>query len=202
MNGGFETGDFSNWINFGTTAINTEAYLADGSGGTETFMPLGGDYMASISNPGMSGFVFENSIAQDVELGPDDNFLNFAYIFWTYDEAPFDNAGFLVEINGKTVYSLKAGDVGDGVTGTLDTTGDWKLLSVPVSQYYDPGRLSEIRISFNAGNTGDSYFPSGAFIDDNSLSEKPLGPIVPIPTSLLLLGSGLLGLVGIRSKRS
>ena len=200
INGGFETGDFSNWITDGSTAISTVANLPDGSGGTENFMPLEGGYMASISFPAMTGFVFDNFIAQDVTLGADDIFFNFAFIFWTYDEAPFDNPGFMVEVNGKTVYSMKAGDVGDGVLGTLDTSGDWRLLSVPVSGYYDPDRPAEIRISFNAGNTGDNEYPSGVFIDSNSLTMNPLGPVVPIPASLLLFASGLLGLVGIRRK--
>jgi len=195
LNGGFETGDFSDWIINGSTGVVGVANLPDGSGGTETITPYEGAYMASISYPAMTGFVFDNFIAQDVVLGPDDKFLSFAYIFWTYDEAPFDNPGFLVEINDKTVFSISAGEVGDGVAGTLDTSGDWKIFSMPVAQYYDPLRPSEIRISFNAGNSSDNYYPSGAFIDNINLS-------VPIPTSLLLFGSGLLGLIGIRRKQS
>jgi len=55
-------------------------------------------------------------------------------------------------------------------------------------------------ITFNAGNTGDDQYVSGVFIDSNSLSMAPGCPVVPIPASLLLFASGLLGLVGIRRK--
>ena len=100
---------------------------------------------------------------------------------------------------------MKAGDIGDGQLGTLDYTigplaGGWTGLSIPLSQYYDPDRLTSIRISFNAGNTGDNQYPSGVFIDGTSLSENNLYQVVPVPPAALLLGSGLIGLVGLRRR--
>jgi len=66
-------------------------------------------------------------------------------------------------------------------------------LSIPVGHYYDPSRPATIRIAFNAGNTGDNQFASGVFLDEIHLE-------VPIPATLLLFGSGLLGLVGLRRR--
>jgi hypothetical protein len=202
VNGGFES-DFSGWTTGGNTAIVT-AYnlirdLNDNTSGTESFAPFEGAKMAAISDPTLGGSLWSNYVLQDVTVGPDDNYLNFAYNFWTYDEAPFDDPGLLVEINGRTWFTAKAGDIGDGQTETLDFTG-WNALSIPIAQYYDPVRPASIRISFNAGNTGDAQFPSGALIDGTSVSQSNAFPVVPVPTTALLLGSALVGVIGLRAK--
>jgi hypothetical protein len=62
-----------------------------------------------------------------------------------------------------------------------------------VGQYFDPNRPTTIRIAFNAGNTGDNQFASGVFLDEIRLE-------IPIPSTLLLFGSGLLGLMGVRRR--
>jgi len=63
--------------------------------------------------PSMAGYIWDNYIYQNVQLGATDKYLNFAYNFWTYDEAPFDDPGFVVAINSKTVFSIAAGDIRD-----------------------------------------------------------------------------------------
>lgn len=193
INGGFES-NFSGWTAVGNTSVTSLANLGGGPG-TVTFTPYEGNNMAAITYPQMEGYIWENHINQDVALGETDKYLNFAYNFWTYDEAPFDNPGFVVEINGKTVFSIAAGDIGDGVLGNLDFTG-WTLINIPIEQYYDPNRPASIMISFNAGNTGDNLNPSGVFIDAVSVTESP----VPVPTTILLLGSGLVAMIGLRKK--
>ena len=191
INGGFED-NFNGWNFSGNTSVVTTANLG---GATDPFVPYEGDKMAGITYPTMAGSIWDNYIYQDVELGETDKYLNFAYNFWTYDEAPFDNPGFMVAINGKAVFSIAAGDIGDDVLGNLDFTG-WTLISIPVEQYYDPDRPASIMISFNAGNTGDNQYPSGVFIDAVSVTESP----VPVPTTILLLGSGLVAMIGLRKK--
>jgi hypothetical protein len=210
VNGGFEDTFLQGWSYDGTVSDPGSQSVV----GT-LFTRYEGERMASLHSPISDGpgHVTENYIMQDVELASGDNFLNFVYIFWTLDEAPFDNPGFLMEINGKTILSKKAGDIGDGIVGTLDyTTGDlddgWTGISVPVAQYYDPIRPATIRISFSAGNTGDDAWASGVFIDGPREPEGPsLSPVplegylvIPIPSSLLLLGSSLFALIGIRRR--
>jgi hypothetical protein len=198
VNGDFETGDFTGWTPGGNNGIvslaNLLLDLGNPAAGSLEVNPLEGQFMGAITYPAMEGFVYDNFIYQDVELGPQDIYLMFSYNFWTYDEAPFDNPGFTLEINGETVFSLSAGEIGDGEVGTLDFTG-WTTVAIDVSQYYsdDPTRPVTIRIAFNAGNTGDNQFASGVFLDDIKL-------VVPVPASILLLGSGLLGLIGLRRK--
>lgn len=191
INGGFED-DYVGWTYGGNTGVVTGATVD-----SQMFTPFAGEKMGALSYPVMMGYVYDNYFYQDVVLEEEDNYLNFSFLFWTYDEAPFDTPGFLVEINGLTWFSLSAGDIGDGTLGTLDYT-NWTSLSIPVGQYYSPGRPVSIRISFNAGNTGDNQYPSGVFLDGTSITEVNLHPIVPIPSALLLLASGFLGLAGVR----
>lgn len=200
VNPGFED-DFTGWTSYGSTAVVSIVTMGDGSGGTTEFSPCAGNNMASITYPAMTGHVTDNYIVQDVVLGPDNNYLNFKFNFWTYDEAPFDNPGFRVEINGETWVSMEAGDIGDGTVGTLNYT-DWIGLSIPVSGYYvDEERPAEIRLSFSVGNTGDSQYPSGAFVDATSLTSDAEYQVVPIPAAVLLLGSGLVGVLALGKTR-
>lgn len=198
VNGDFETGDFTGWTTGGNNGVvslaNLQLDLSNPAAGSLTVTPLAGQFMGALTYPAMEGFVYDNFIYQDVELSEQDKFLKLNFFFWTYDEAPFDSPAFTVSVNGMTVFSLSAGDVGDGELGTLDFTG-WTALSIPVAQYYDPSRPVTIRIAFNAGNTGDNQFASGVFLDEIKL-------VVPIPSTLLLLGSGLLGLIGLRRRFS
>lgn len=191
INGGFE-GDFSGWTVGGNAAVVTTALISG-----VPFNPVEGGKMAALTYPAMVGYIWDNFIYQDVLLEADDHYLNFSFLFWTLDEAPFDTPGFLVEINSQTWFSMDSSDVGDGTLGTLDYT-DWISLSIPVEQYYSPARPVHIRISFSAGNSGDNQYPSGAFVDGVSITESNLYPIVPIPSALLLLASGFLGLAGVR----
>jgi hypothetical protein len=224
-NPGFED-DFDGWTTGGLASTPGQANIpTTWPPGTDTvpFSKHEGEKMAALAYSGglQGGLVWDNFIYQDIALGPDDNYLNFVYRFWTYDEGPFDNPGFLMEINGKTIYSVKAADVGDGTVGTLNyTTGQlndgWTGISVPIGQYYSPGRPVSLRISFLAGNSGDDQYPSGVFIDAPndfdeangvegplSLNPPPSGSgfvVIPIPPAILLLGSGLLGLICFRRK--
>jgi hypothetical protein len=205
LNPGFEEG-LNHWNPAGTVSAPVQAFIE----GTE-FTPYEGNVMAALSDPTVGGNIWDNSIHQDVIIGSDDNFLNFVFIFWTLDEAPFDNPGFLMEINGKTILSMRAGDISNGAGNLAYTQGPldgWTGISIPVSQYYSSsGRAASIRISFNAGNTGDSLNPSGVFIDapldsDDSFTLAPIPgfKIVPIPGSVLLLGSGLGGILLLRNR--
>lgn len=192
INGGFEDGT-AYWNISGSAGAVGPFTIVD-----TVFLPYAGEKMLKINWPQTTGkFIWENSVSQDVILGPDDNYLVFYYNFWTFDEAPFDTPGFTVRINGAEVFSIGAADVGDGVIGTLDCTG-WQLFQLDVSDYYsDDPRQPLLHIQFNAGNTGDRLNQSGVFLDEIRLQENP----VPIPSAALLLAPGLIGLAAVRRKR-
>jgi len=197
INGDFETGDFTGWTTGGNNGVvslaNLQLDLSNPALGSLKVTPLKGQFMGAITYPAMEGFVYDNFIYQDALLGEVDKILVLNYFFWTYDEVPFDNPAFSISINGMTVFSLSAGDIGDGVLGTLDFTG-WTKLAIPVGQYYDPSRPATIRIALNAGNTGDNQYPSGVFIDNITQYA------IPLPSTLLLFATGLVGLARLRKK--
>lgn len=192
INPGFED-DFTGWTTGGNTSVVSGAKLSG-----VNFIPFSGNKMGALTLPAMTGSVLDNYIYQNMVIAENENYLNLYYNFWTYDEAPFDNPAFMVTINGMTKFSVSAGDIGDGTPGRLDYTG-WQLYSIDISEYYAPDpRPATIRIAFHAGNTGDNQFPSGAFIDGLSITRTPQA--VPVPIPLLLLGSGLIGLVGLKRR--
>ena len=192
INGGFED-NYTGWTSTGNTGIASIATIAG-----EIFLPYSGDKMGAITYPSTTGFIWENSLSQSVVLGPDDNYLVFYYNFWTLDEAPFDSPGFTVQVNGTEVFSTSAGDIGDGTVGTLDYTG-WREFCYDVSGFYsEEPRLFTLQLQFNAGNTGDNQYPSGVFLDEVRLQANP----TPIPPTLLMLASGLVGLIGFRCRRA
>ena len=197
-NPGFES-DYADWEMTGASDYGLLTAAGEVISGVE-FKPFFGDRALRLSNPfiSASAYIWTNTISQTITLDPNENFLNFYYNFWTFDKAPYDNAGFMVEINGKTVFSVSAGDVGDGEVDTLDYTG-WQLCSIDISEYYsgDPNRQTSILISFSAGNTSDQKYASGVYLDAITITPNAL----PVPASMLLLMSGLLGFVGVRRGR-
>jgi len=114
VNGGFED-NFLGWTTGGSTGVVTVANLPLVLGQPDelTVTPFEGEKMGAITYPAMEGFVYDNFIYQDVLLEEQDKLLVLHYFFWTYDEAPFDSPAFTVSINGMTVYSMSAGDIGD-----------------------------------------------------------------------------------------
>lgn len=197
VNGGFES-NFDSWTIKGDVSISSVALID-----AVVFSPYEGDKMAGLGYYDRSNYSWENAISQELTLTEDDEFLNFYYNFWTLDEAPFDNPGFMVTVNGKTEFFVQAGEIGDtlgigdDILGTLDYTG-WQLVTIGLSEYYsaDPNRPATIEIAFSAGNTGDTNpdYASGVFIDSISTTATP------IPGGALLLLSGLLGFGWLRWK--
>ena len=192
----------------------------------QTLSPYNGNYMAyvgtledGLSEP-LGNDVYDNYISQTVT---DASTISLYYNFFTWDYEYYDEPGFVIDIDGTEVLSYDAADI-DYTEVWLDSTG-WTYFSYAV----DPQESHTLTIY--AGNTGDESVQSFVFIDLvlngfvnggfetgdltgwtsagdagvlGSFDYDPEGDYgaVPIPAAVWLLGSGLLGLVGLRKKFS
>lgn len=143
----------------------------------------------------------------------------FFYNFLTRDYPPFDQPGFIIDVTdggGAPLeqFSYNAGDIDSGIQ-PLDSTGWWTFTLSGL----DP--LQTYNLLISAGNTGDGLKQSFAFIDwyypnDSTFPTYFMDPVtagqtgftgyfhsenlVPAPAAVWLLGSGLIGVIGVRRK--
>lgn len=175
MNGSFEQ-DLSYWSSVGNTSI------VEGSteiGGNYFEVPEGGK-MAAITYSESLGY---SMIKQLFRTGPDDESLSFVFNFWSYRET--SDPGFIVAINCQPVFSMSPDQLGVYDGGDFDSSG-WISVVIPLAEFQNEDYL---KLSFIS-----SLCNSGVFIDDVQVN------MVPIPSSLVLLVSGLFGLIGIRRR--
>jgi hypothetical protein len=183
-NGGFETGDFSGWTTVnGNVAVVSLEYL----GGTQ-FKAYEGTSMARIgSSDAPKNWFYRNVLDQDTAKLKT---LTFSYNFWTFDATKPANSAFKVLVNGVEAFNVVA--PGTGTAGSIYSTG-WLTKSLDLSAY-EADSQGNITIAFSAGNITNNVYKSGVYLDAVSATHAP------IPAAVWLLGSGLLGLFGIRKR--
>lgn len=155
-------GSIANWAERGTVE-------QIGAGEEFEVNPYDGDYMARIGDTGdpddFGNEVWLNGLGQSIAPGAKN--LSFWYNFYTYDDAPFDEPGFSMVINGREIFNLYAADVWNYYSTTYPRYTGWQNMCIDLTQF---GNTS-LGISFYAGNTLSNDLQSWVYLDKVTTTE-------------------------------
>lgn len=162
QNGGFETGDFTNWTQFGDTSFNGVCSVSTCPGG---YAPFEGTYAAFFGPVGDIG-----GISQDIATVPGTRYTLSFFLALPVGGTP-------------NYFQVQFGDAVSTLTN-FPGTFDWAEFQIS-----DMATTTSTRLTFTFRND-----PAYWFLDNVNINQ---GGTTPEPGTLVLFGSGLLGLAGV-----
>ncbi|TWT47498.1 PEP-CTERM sorting domain-containing protein [Botrimarina hoheduenensis] len=198
-NGGFETGDYTGWQNFGTSGSPTAPGIP-GPSDQQTITsvnPSGGTFAGSIDN----NLPFGNSLIKQANLAPGGQISPGQQIDIQFDArgtyaAPggVAFAEFFTELAGGGTSS--AGILGGAPLGINPDPNVWTTFNFTVFAGPDTSGGVTLQLGATTGPAGGTVM----FYDNVSVSVDSLNNVVPEPTSAALIGLAGLGLA-VRRRR-
>jgi hypothetical protein len=175
INGGFETGDLTGWS--GSASVVSSAQTYDGT----NYGPVEGNYFAVVTAGAANTFI---NISQAVALNVGDVLEGHAL---------FDGRDYINDYGAVRIYDSLSNLVATPWYRDISQVGnyghtnweEWSWTATAADTY---------TLALGVANYGDSILSSRAFFDANEVQA------VPIPGAVWLLGSGLVGLLGLRRK--
>jgi PEP-CTERM motif/Carbohydrate binding domain len=162
LNGGFETGDFTNWTQFGDTTFNGVCDISTCPFG---YPPYQGTYSAFFGPVGDTGGIY-----QDITTIPGDRYTISFYLA-------------LPEAGTPNSFEVTFGNASLNLNN-FPAPFDWALF-----QFSEVATSDTTRLTFTFRND-----PAYWFLDNVSVNQ---GGTTPEPGTLVLFGSGLLGIAGV-----
>jgi hypothetical protein len=162
-NGGFETGDFSGWTQFGDTSFNGVCDISTCPGG---FAPFEGTFAGFFGPVGDTGGIY-----QDIATVPGQIYAVSFYLALPVDGPP-------------NFFDVQFGNAGFSLTD-FPVEFPWLLFT-----YTAMATDTSTRLTFTFQND-----PAYWFLDDVSVITQ--GGTTPEPGTLVLFGSGLIGIAGV-----
>jgi len=170
-NGDFETGDFTGWVQSGMTAEDDMGNLYYPGTGVYTGQGVGGTYGAYLGPVGSMGYLTQ-SLA---------TIAGQAYtLSWALDSGGFTPNQFQVSWNGNVIFDQT------NIPEQGFQTYSFSVLAT--------GSSTSLEFGFQND-------PTFFHMDNVSAAAEPAPGAVPVPAAAWLLGSGLLGLVGVSRRR-
>jgi hypothetical protein len=177
-NGSFETGDLSSWSPVASTGSVAVVGTTTAQSGNE-YDPTDGNYFAKLVADSALLQMSLNWAAGDV--------ISFSWAFLAFDYAPFnDFSVFSILTDDADAFVLTLGSV--ATVGDYGDTG-WKNYS------YTFQNAGSGNILFGVNNTLDQGLSSVLLVDNVSTTATPE------PATLLLLGSGMLGMAYLKKRK-
>ena len=189
LNPGFETGDLSDWASSGQAGVQSDIVYSDSYAAWIGTVDFNHDNYNDLTGDFPTDSLYDHSISQDFTTAGLST-LEFWYNVYTFEDNNYDQPAFGVFLDGTSIFSLNAGDIGFPTSTTPVSTG-WTSFT------YDLSTPGSHTLTIYAGNTDDVFDQSWAYIDDVHVTAAP----VPVPAAIWLLGSGLLGLLGFMRKQ-
>lgn len=185
INGGFETG-FTGWTTYippgGSASVVTSH---TGDLGT-LYDPVEGDYFALLKTGGLGSYT---TLSQDIYLGEDvlEGWAAFDY----RDYYPYNDNAYVKIYSGSSLIATPWSVFGNSVPNYWDRPWtEWSWTAASADTY---------TLKFGVANSGDCDYDSYALFDAN-VHQSSAAP-VPEPFTILLVGTGLIGIIGFGRKR-